>query len=760
MVACRPNGDSLRRKKFFRTSKKLSFTNQYSCTGTAERYATGFVFKLDYLCVRCCYAKTSNCRYVEVRVGHDNELGYNLIFSASFSSDSHIIHCTESQSVHPSDFTIDSGQSQSANMDEYICPLCETECTCSRPKLPVLKIKLTMPPSMVKSDSDSVIQPPKRKRGRPPKSLASVPPVTQQLPKRKPGRPRKNPLPPLSDRFPTFVSASALSASNSSASASDASDSLEDDVDSEIEKEEEKLIRREERQRGKREKKVERARVRRQQQNRTARRESGRQYQHQQAKRESNQGRHDLLHSDDGDTHPHNEWVIRTRRPSDAGLTGMDIDASSSSSTVSSDSSSDEEEDDDDGEDADEEPEEVMVDAEVEDEEEDGPSYTGLATGWSDSEESSFDADLFFANLSDSHSSHEGSDDDGDDTASERDFPIDYPGAHPTMEFGGQMEFEVTEAWDGQLVFTNGIHHAPSFGFGSIFSPYNNEPSVNAFIETLSPPPSQSQNNTDVDVQMEHGTDVGEPTGMSSDEEVDYSGNTTDEDLVGPDQLPNAKALKMFRLPHPHSSFDAPFSFDLTGLCGVDPLSTVSPSGSPTPRSRIPAKRRSSLLSGRVPFSPSPSDILTGNVGPLNTWGEVDEIDEDVSMSPDSSSEITQKVNGPEANGPVARPFSQVSHNNHGEVFVVDDEHKVAPSPYHKKTSYSRSKSVSDGVRKHKNGIGLDEVCATRYISMSSEIPAVSFLVVISPQLYQSLVNTSVYDSFRSGHELVIGQST
>lgn len=92
----------------------------------------------------------------------------------------------------------------------------------------------------------------------------------------------------------------------------------------------------------------------------------------------------------------HNTWDIRVRKRS----VGADGDSDAGMDTESG----EEEEEGDDEADADENDED-------EDEESVQPAvrYSGIATGWTDDEESSFDADIFFANLSDSSS--ESSDD-------------------------------------------------------------------------------------------------------------------------------------------------------------------------------------------------------------------------------------------------------------------------------------------------------------------------------------------------------------
>src|SRR6266850_1838454 len=206
--------------------------------------------------------------------------------------------------------------------------------------------------------------------------------------------------------FPTFVSADEFSSENeSSAGSSSGSEvsELTDFSDSSIAEEEENFIRTTEEQRARAHDK---ARIKR-----------------------------ELL--GDGMTkrkEHRNNWEIRSRKksvgPSDD---EMDVDS----------------------DETDDEAEEGVEEAEGndgEDGEEDGTgpargSYVGIATGWSNDEESSFDAELFFAGLSDSDS--------GPDISTipaEEDDSIDI--GSPALVQG---IFEITEGWDGSVIFTNGL---------------------------------------------------------------------------------------------------------------------------------------------------------------------------------------------------------------------------------------------------------------------------------------------------------------
>jgi hypothetical protein len=82
-------------------------------------------------------------------------------------------------------------------------------------------------------------------------------------------------------------------------------------------------------------------------------------------------------------------------------------------------------------------------------------------------------------------------------------------------------------------------------------------------------------------------------------------GDTTDEELVGEDDLPNERAMRLFNFP---------FS-----VSAINPLSTVSPV---TPSSKRGGPRM--FAAGDRVESPSPADILAGRLG----WDSADEMDE------------------------------------------------------------------------------------------------------------------------------------
>ncbi|KIK96502.1 hypothetical protein PAXRUDRAFT_825900 [Paxillus rubicundulus Ve08.2h10] len=276
----------------------------------------------------------------------------------------------------------------------------------------------------------------------------------------------------------------------------------------------------------------------------------------------------------------HNNWVIRPRKKS-VGLSDVDMDGDSDDITE------DEEEE--------EEEEEEVEDGEEEDEADGQPSrvYTGLATGWSDDEESSFDADLFFDNLSDT--TFDSSASDADDSP-QQDAEADGDVMADSISSLRSMDFEVTEAWDGQIVFTNGSHD----GQGVL------DLAFEANAAQLLASDSASINH-DSDVEMGTSDGGGDDYGEGGSELDETDGNTTEEELVDKRGLPTSRAMRLFRWP--------------TSVSAINPMSTVSPNISPAPFNR----HTSVPTSQQALESPRPADILAGKV----FWEEKEHVQSD-----------------------------------------------------------------------------------------------------------------------------------
>lgn len=604
--------------------------------------------------------------------------------------------------------------------DNDICPVCDGECTCEKnsfprgpismndyaryqpstsltplPK-PTLKIKLTVPQGMLAkrratipaettstNDNDQEDEdddcassstssltpvkqppPPPKRRGRPPKSAISArnavsnqiahpsSPTPNHLIKRKNVFVRHKKLPARSrltkdnqssataavaikrkvaarkrraaehvetadstdtyddddneyDHFPTFVSASALS----SFSSCDSDTSSIDQSDSDIEAEEERFIIAEVR---------DKARVRRE------------------------------LFGDDVQMRrdPHNNWVIRPRKKS-VGLSDDEMD-------VDSDATEEDEQNGDDEEDEDEEDEET-------DGKKPGNDCIGLVTGWSDDEESSFDADLFFANLTDLGSSTS-SDDDQADHSDIDSVSVDVNDLLPHLRRGLEnLPFEVTESWDGQIVFTNGLRE----GQGLLDIDFEIE-AAQFMAESSTPTPG------DTDVEMMH-SDVDD--GGYEEDADGGEGDTTDEELVGEDDLPNERAMRLFNFP--------------LSVSAINPMSTVSPG----PRTRWSPATKETF------DSPKPADILAGRV----FWDSDDPEDAGRGLA-------SSKGAGP-------RTGSFVPNEGIRNA-IIDEKHQEIPSPH---PNFRRSKGKSAG----RSSISSHNLCEQALMASIASSPVV-----------------------------------
>jgi hypothetical protein len=216
-------------------------------------------------------------------------------------------------------------------------------------------------------------------------------------------------------------------------------------------------------------------------------------------------------------------------------------------------------------------------DDEDEDEGDVGPergSYVGIATGWSEDEESSFDADLFFAVLSDSDSGPEITTFPNQDAAATEDDSSDIG---PSVL--AQGTFEITEGWDGSVIFTNGLQD----GQGLLDWDFE----ANA-AQLLIEASTMSESNSGSDIRMaesegEMGDSEDETDGLEEVESND--GDSTEEELVDNSGLPTTRAMRLFRPP-------------VTPFYAINPLSTMNLG----PRVR----------EGPPNQSPLPSDILAG----------------------------------------------------------------------------------------------------------------------------------------------------
>ena len=220
-------------------------------------------------------------------------------------------------------------------------------------------------------------------------------------------------------------------------------------------------------------------------------------------------------------------------------------------------------------------------------------------TGWSfsssEDEESGFDAELFFRYLYDASSSSSSSssvdgDEEGEVTeGQDNDGPLTNPSLFPPRV--ESLPFELAESWDGGVVFTNGegIGSADDsvgfveleklgrggFGFrgrGDSDVEMGMADCVSCLEDGYLEEDAECEGDEDEFSFNEGYDDEGGIDGSYSEDEEQEgegdggSGDTTDEDLVGSDSLPNERAMGLFKVPLPVWS----------SVSAVDPLSLIS----------------------------------------------------------------------------------------------------------------------------------------------------------------------------------------
>ena len=332
-----------------------------------------------------------------------------------------------------------------------------------------------------------------------------------------------------------------------------------------------------------------------------------------------------------------NDWEIRSRKKS-VGPSDDDMD-------VDSDETDDGAEDVEKAEDDDDEDE---------DEDDVGPvrgSYVGIATGWSEDEESSFDADLFFAGLSDSDSGPEKNSVPKQDAAVTEDDSSDIG---PSVL--AQGTFEITEGWDGSVIFTNGLQD----GQGLLDWDFE----ANA-AQLLIEAGTISESNSGSDIRMaESEGDMGDSEDETDGlEEVESNdGDTTEEELVDDYGLPTARAMRLFRPP-------------VAPLYAIDPLSTMNLG--PRVREDLPDQ------------SPLPSDILAGR-----DFGDEGDDAPEPPMSEISSTILSASSDRGTPRIPLMGMF-EASKPDLLHRAIIDGTPHAIPSPFRRNRRRRLSESVS-----------------------------------------------------------------
>ncbi|KAI0077734.1 hypothetical protein K474DRAFT_1674634 [Panus rudis PR-1116 ss-1] len=538
--------------------------------------------------------------------------------------------------------------------DDDICPVCESECTCRNrpssstlppPPEPSLKIKLSLPPHLksrriLASPASASANPPRR-RGRPSKAdiaarqaaLAAAP--APPKPKAGTKKPRlagtfvsthatsskvvvsssahdqdetdsDDELPP--GNYPTFVSADAISSHTESSDSDESITSV--DSDSMVEDDDGELL------------------------------------SHSLIRRKFNKKQKLDLSGDDASSARRRSQG--SRREPKTRTKSTEPESDDSSSDDDDDGGADDEDDDDEDE---EETAEADVEgeglAEFDDDEEDEEQpqrpldgKLGVSFGWDEEdEESSFDAELFFANLEDSsdsdtpqnvfeNNSFASEEEESGTECGSRSFDADERDALLLMDVDPSAH---VRRGNGELEFGVALHGL-SFGLDGFMMSRQHD-NLTSFGFT-----------TDEDFDMTASSDGESTSSFSSNtaeealpqhheqeivlEETD--GETTEDELVDADGLPNSRAMMLFKWP--------------TTVSTINPLSTVSSKPSPTSTSppsttlspppnapqsvRIAlasysSTRSTSASSSRTSPPPTPADILAGKL----SNGDLDEIE-------------------------------------------------------------------------------------------------------------------------------------
>ena len=333
--------------------------------------------------------------------------------------------------------------------------------------------------------------------------------------------------PPAPLDLPTFISAS--SSSSESSSLSSLSSSEHSGSDMAVELEEEQNIKDSEDEKEKKARK-DKARVRRELLGENDPRQNGRSYHHS------------------------NRWDIKPRKRSVSASDGgadVDMGAKSGDTTES-------EDEDQDAVAADDEDEPDAIEVDRDGRRKLGVSFAGVVTGWSDGEDSNYDADLFFANL-------DGSGSDSDHNVATEISSMDADGEDGEQDSADEIAEAMTlvaaaglyDGWEGPIVFA-----ARDVDVEMDLSP--------------SPKPSHRRRmsssilTTDDEQIRQRPLDpmVGgaEDHLTEDDDDIDLAesdGETTEEELIGADGRPNARAMMLFKWP--------------VSVGAVDPMNTLTP---------------------------------------------------------------------------------------------------------------------------------------------------------------------------------------
>ncbi|GJE91122.1 hypothetical protein PsYK624_072710 [Phanerochaete sordida] len=413
-------------------------------------------------------------------------------------------------------------------------------------------------------------------------------------------------------------------------------------------------------------------------------------------------------------------WEIKPRKQSvdPEALDAESEDTSSDDDNADDEDDSDDDDDDDDEAEAEAEDEENAAEADVEEtglaEIDDEPEVgdedgkLGVSFGgddWSEDEESSFDADIFFANLDDSSDECAspaalrfdafGSDMDAGSAGS---FSGDEADALLLMDIDPSVqvrrstgEFEVgveldglALGLDGQLLLPSNFAHFAAFEGGS-----------------------DGSNDTDVEMAISRDDSSSADEASDSGESGllgESDGETTEDELVDSNGLPNSKAMMLFRWPEPISA--------------VDPQSTVtqSPGSDDTYESPQPSHTLRTALR-------SMSSGIDSTVVGSTAQRHGEDFDDDEQQS----AQRYVNESGHAAGVPVMGQFITAPAIDAPKIAVIDGSHNPIPSPF------PRSRIIRAKRRKSRVGESVSGADFTTDSEFNRRSPSTPFLSANPP---------------------------
>lgn len=324
----------------------------------------------------------------------------------------------------------------------------------------------------------------------------------------------------------------------------------------------------------------------------------------------------------------------------------------------------------------------------------------GMVTGWQSDDD--FDAELFFATLTDSsgpgsdadaEDGEESGDDESDDNSNLSDISMTEAAAAGLLSspFGAGCPLVVTEDWDGKLVFANGLKDGQGV--------------LDIHFEV-----DAAQRHRSIREAMEVDADNTEENAEDGEEDDAYfaledGGETTDDML---DHCPGISTSQ--------GVVPLPFRCPTPPLTSIDPLSTFSP---------IMGARRSKLIKTMSTGSPNPAAILAGTGKTfLESSPTLDRSDQTAVTSiaatspPDTATSSSQSRQMPSMGN-----FEQVSADPKRRVII--DGTKPVVSPF---SHIRRGMRKRPGKGRKRTAAGVSKLCSFCHSFITARYRATSSL--------------------------------